>query len=173
MHNQPCSQQQNLNLGRHNLDAHTTLVHGGTRANDDDLVQLEGVICVQMRTFMCCPLRDNGGLVEWVPNTTTFFAALRGTYAHCGVSSDKWHPSHVREKWKSVYDQCYHPQSNHGPGPLRKWMTGMYKNLPPVMHEWWLKRCASRSTLLRNSCTHYLFSLWEIETVAPIIDVLV
>ena len=36
---------------------------------------------MQLQTFMCTPLGDQGGLVEWVLNTQTYQGILRQSYA--------------------------------------------------------------------------------------------
>jgi phosphatidylinositol kinase/protein kinase (PI-3 family) len=97
---------------------------------------------MQLQTFMCVPLADTGGLVEWVLNTTTFQSILRSTYGAHHHSLDNMNAALQKQPWETAYKKT-HADPPHDSKALSKWMEARLEKLPAIMHKWWLARCAA------------------------------
>lgn len=110
-----------------------------------------GACGVQVQTFMCLPLADSGGVVEWVLNTQTYHSILRETYANVNRPAAT---SHSRGEWDAAKARMGKPPKD--PQALAKWFRAKLDVAPPVMHEWWLATCAppaqTRLRLWKFSC---------------------
>jgi hypothetical protein len=112
---------------------------------------------MQVHTFMCLPLADSGGIVEWVLNTQTYHSILRETYAS---NNKPGATSHNRSDWDAAKAKAA-GNPPRDPDALLKWFQARVAAAPPIMHRWWLALCASLScTLARNSWAE-LFVLQE------------
>ena len=95
-----------------------------------------------MRTFMCVPLGDRGGVVEWVLNTQTYNSILKGTYASFNVPAVHISPMHSRTDWEAAKKLTLEPRhAPTDPTALLRWFQGKCKQVQPVLHEWWLTQC--------------------------------
>ena len=99
---------------------------------------------VQVQTFMCVPLGDRGGIVEWVLNTRTYHAILKDTYASLNTPMQHISPSVARPAWDAAYKLAHNKLGGPPADPkaLVRWFAGKCVEVPPVMHEWWLTTCA-------------------------------
>jgi phosphatidylinositol kinase/protein kinase (PI-3 family) len=97
---------------------------------------------MQLQTFMCTPLGDQGGLVEWVLHTQTFQGILRTTYAVHHHSLENINPGVHKASWESAYRQT-HAEKSQDPQALCKWMKQRLAKVPAIMHKWWLAKYAS------------------------------
>lgn len=110
---------------------------------------------MQLQTFMCTPLGDQGGLVEWVLNTQTFQGVLRTTYAVHHYNLENINPGIHKAGWESAY-RLTHAEKSQEPRALCKWMEQRLASVPAILHKWWLARYDSC-----KPCTAvpYIFSL--------------
>ena len=100
--------------------------------------------CVQLQTFMCLPLGDRGGLVEWVLNTRTYNSILKDTYTAAGVPTEKISPAKAKPAWEAALKLAQN-KARPQPRQLLEWYAQKCADAPPVMHQWWLTQCASRA----------------------------
>lgn len=94
---------------------------------------------MQLQTFMCTPLGDQGGLVEWVLNTCTFQHILRSTYTMHHISPEHINPAQHKTNWENAY-RLTNADKSQDSKALCKWMEQRLANCPAVMHKWWLAK---------------------------------
>lgn len=99
---------------------------------------------MQLQTFMCTPLGDKGGLVEWVLNTETFQGILKKTYAAHHYNLQNINPGVHKDSWESAYRLVHAEKGHADPKALTRWMEQRLARAPAIMHKWWLAKCDSR-----------------------------
>ena len=112
---------------------------------------------MQLQTFMCTPLGDQGGLVEWVLNTQTYQGILRQSYAAHHYNLENINPGIHKAGWESAY-RLTHTEKSHDPRALRKWMEQRLASVPAIMHKWWLARCRSCCSRVLTQMHHCVFA---------------
>jgi serine/threonine-protein kinase ATR len=89
---------------------------------------------LRLRTFCVCPLNEECGLIEWVPNTQTLRNLVQKLYEQIGI---RIKTTEIRDS----YDKYIHGQGSRRlgeatPGEI-KWMTDWCRpKFEPVFHKW-------------------------------------
>jgi hypothetical protein len=99
------------------------------------------LIYEQVQTFLCVPLADQGGLVEWVLQTQTYNSIVRETYRNFkGLQL----PGELIKDWQKQWHAAYntvHAKPSPDSKALMTWIKPLFDMLQPVGHMWWLARC--------------------------------
>lgn len=116
---------------------------------------------MQLKTFMCVPLSESEGLVEWVMDTKSLRDIITESYIARGIPhmADKkgWDAAQLR-----VTSAARSPEraSTSDKDALLQWLMASYRTLIPVMHSWWLSQYAAACTpaLRRAPCISVILS---------------
>lgn len=101
---------------------------------------------MQVQTFLCLPLGDKGGLVEWVMNTQPFISIVRETGKRLRRDAMKHMSTADRQKWQPLWDRFRTSGgSRNDRAAAHRALIDFFKSkvrtVEPVMHVWWLTRC--------------------------------
>lgn len=101
---------------------------------------------MQVQTFLCLPLGDKGGLVEWVMNTQPFISIVRETGKRLRRDAMKLMSTADRQKWQPLWERYRSCGSNRAEllkahHALLDFFKKKLRAIEPVMHVWWLTRC--------------------------------
>eukprot|EP00892_Ulva_mutabilis_P006464 jgi/Ulvmu1/418/UM001_0425.1 len=109
---------------------------------------------MQVQTFLCLPLGDKGGLVEWVMNTQPFISIVRETGKRLRRDAMKVMSTADRQKWQPLWERFRSAGSNReeratAHRSLLDFFKSKLRAIEPVMHVWWLTRMPDPGTWLQ------------------------